>query len=71
MPDKSTSPTDDHFDLLVIPGGAAGERLTSDRRALAMVSSLAGGGAKVVTVGKGALVAAAADVAYRGAVRRR
>lgn len=62
IPDKGTADAGHHFDLLVIPGGAAAERLTSDRGTLTLISSLASEGAKVVTVGKGALVAAAADI---------
>ncbi len=62
VPDKSTSEAAENCDLVVIPGGAAAERLAGDEGALALLSSLAGAGARVVTIGKGALVAAAANV---------
>ena len=62
VPDKSTSEAGGHCDLVVIPGGAAAEQLAGDEGALALLSSLAGDGARVVAIGKGALVAAAANV---------
>jgi protease I len=62
VPDRSTSDAAEHCDLVVIPGGAAADRLAGDKVAIALLTSLAGDGARVVTVGRGALVAAAANV---------
>ena len=62
VPDKSTSEAAENCDLVVIPGGAAAERLAGDEGAVALLSSLVGAGARVVTIGKGALVAEAANV---------
>jgi protease I len=61
VPDKSMSEAAEHWDLVVIPGGGAAERLAGDEVALSLLSRLARDGARVVTIGKGALVAAAAN----------
>ena len=62
MADKSISDADDEFNLLVIPGGRAADRLAVDAAALKFTAALASEQARVVTIGTGAQVASAAGV---------
>jgi protease I len=56
------SATVTRYDVVVVPGGAAGETLASDETAVALVTSTASSGGLVVTIGTGAGVADAAGI---------
>jgi len=57
-----TSAADSHYDVVVVPGGAAGNALAADQTAVAVVASTAANGGLVVTIGSGAGVAEAAGI---------
>jgi putative intracellular protease/amidase len=56
------SASDSRYDVVVVPGGAAGKALSSDDQAVVAVASAAANGARVVTIGSGAGVAEAAGI---------
>jgi protease I len=62
IPDRSIPDAGDGFDLLVVPGGGAAQKLAADPVALAFTAALAGAGSRIVTIGAGAQVPAAAGV---------
>jgi protease I len=54
------------YDVVVVPGGAAGKALASDADAVALLKSVAAGGGRVVTIGSGRAATEAAGVAGSG-----
>ena len=50
------------YDVVVVPGGAAGKALASDERAVSLVAATAASGGRVVTIGSGAALAEAAGI---------
>jgi protease I len=62
IPDTSIADAGGGFDLLVVPGGGAAEKLATDPAALALTAALAGQGSQIVTIGAGAQVPTAAGV---------